>query len=91
MRAPASSMAAGIGATQLRTPTPQGNGSGGAPMTAAQKAISTMYVDPQQGGTEPMQPAYVPQGKPGSNVQLSPSVELVVPRAGRRWRSSFCC
>jgi serine/threonine protein kinase len=83
VRAPASSMAAGMGATQLRTPTPQGNGSGGAPLTAAQKAISTMYVDPHQpqGATEPMQPAYVPAGKPGSNVQLSPSVELVVPKS----------
>ncbi|MBK7864842.1 MAG: protein kinase [Archangiaceae bacterium] len=92
LRAPASSIAAGVIApTQVRTPLPPGSGSSPAPMTAAQRAMSSVFVEEvnAQGATDPS-PAYAPgaqvgQGRsnPGfsglSSGQLS--AEYQVPRS----------
>ncbi len=80
LRAPASSVAAGvIQPTQVRTPLPQGsNPNQAAPMTPAQRAMSTVFTDT---GTEPNNPAYVPGqqvggegARPPSNISVSPAL-----------------
>lgn len=87
LRAPASSVAAGvIQATQVRTPRPGSGGQEPQPLTAAQKAISTIYVEELGGNTEPMQPAYVPGAQVGGRSsqpgeEPGPSSAYAVPKS----------
>ncbi len=91
VRAPASAAAAGYGATQVRTPAP---GRSNAPMTAAQRAMSSV-IQPQDEAvgdiTQPTMAAYVPTNprvpsRPGSQPQqqqqqMQPSGQYVVPKS----------
>lgn len=79
VRAPASSVAAGVVQPAVRTPKPQ-SGNGAVPLTAAQKAISTVWMDQEDAGgdTLPPQPAYQP-GQQVGGASSAPNVIVQQP------------